>query len=57
MRVLAAVLAAACVAAPAAVAKFRMTMSLGHSTPRAGQAFTVRVHTAEAIPPPDSVTV
>jgi hypothetical protein len=53
-----AVLAAAvvaCVLAPVALAKFRMTMTLGDSTPRAGQAFTVAVHTGEAIPADDFI--
>jgi hypothetical protein len=53
MRLLALVVVAACVAAPAAFAKFKMTMALGDSTPRAGQAFTVIVHTEEAMPPLD----
>jgi len=42
--------AVACIVTPAALAKFRMTMALGDSTPRAGQPFTVVVHTGEAIP-------
>jgi hypothetical protein len=37
MRLVAVVVVAACVAAPSALAKFRMTMALGDSTPRAGQ--------------------
>jgi hypothetical protein len=53
MRLLAVVVVAACVTAPGAFAKFRMTMTLGDSTPRAGQAFAVTVRTEEAIPPLD----
>jgi hypothetical protein len=45
----------ACVLAPAALAKFRMTMTLGDSTPRAGQKFTVVVHTEQAIPADDFI--
>ena len=45
----------ACIVTPVALAKFRMTMALGDSTPRAGQPFTVVVHTGEAIPPLDYI--
>jgi hypothetical protein len=55
MRILAVLAVAACIAAPAALAKFRMTMSLGDSTPRAGQPFTVVVHTGQAIPTDDFI--
>jgi hypothetical protein len=46
---------AACVFAPAAAAKFRMTMSLGDSTPTAGSPFTVVVNTEDAIPTGDYI--
>lgn len=55
MKTLAVVVAVACIATPVALAKFRMTMALGDSTPRAGQPFTVVVHTGEAIPPLDYI--
>jgi hypothetical protein len=55
MKVLALAVAVACIAAPAAFAKFRMTMTLGDSTPRAGQPFRVVVHTGEAIPALDYI--
>jgi hypothetical protein len=55
MKVLAVVIVVACIAAPAALAKFRMTMALGDSTPRAGQPFAVVVHTEQAIPPLDYI--
>lgn len=45
----------ACIVAPSALAKFRMTMTLGDSTPQAGQRFTVVVHTEEAIPAGDFI--
>jgi hypothetical protein len=55
MKVVAVVVVAACIAAPVAFAKFRMTMAVGDSTPRAGQPFTVVVHTGRAIPPLDYI--
>jgi hypothetical protein len=55
MKVLAVLTVAACIAAPAAFAKFRMTMALGDSTPRAGQPFTVVVRTEQVIPPDDFI--
>jgi hypothetical protein len=55
MKVLAVLVVAACIAAPAAFAKFRLTMALGNSTPRAGQPFTVVVHTERAIPANDYI--
>jgi hypothetical protein len=55
MKAFAVVIVVACIATPAALAKFRMTMTLGDSTPRARQPFTVVVHTEEAIPPLDYI--
>ncbi len=46
-------LAAALVLVPTAGAKFRMTMTLGDSTPRAGHAFTVVVRTERSLPEND----
>lgn len=55
MKTFAVVVVVACIATPVALAKFRMTMTLGDSTPRAGQPFRVVVHTGEAIPPLDYI--
>jgi hypothetical protein len=55
VKTLAVAAAVACIAAPVAFAKFRMTMTLGDSTPRANQPFTVIVRTGEAIPPLDYI--
>ncbi|MFL5961953.1 MAG: hypothetical protein ACJ757_03560 [Gaiellaceae bacterium] len=55
MKALAVAVIAACIATPVALAKFRMTMTLGDSTPRAGHRFTVIVHTEQAIPPNDYI--
>jgi hypothetical protein len=55
MKAFAAVIVVGCIVTPAALAKFRMTMALGDSTPRAGQPFTVVVRTEQAIPPKDYI--
>jgi hypothetical protein len=46
-------LCVAAVAAPAALAKGRITVHLTDSTPRVGQAFSVRVRTDYVVPPND----
>ena len=55
MKVLAVLVVAAGVLAPAAFAKFRMTMALGDSTPAAGRPCTVVVRTEQAIPSDDFI--
>ena len=53
MRVFAVVLCLAAVAAPAAFAKGRISVSLGDSTPAVGQRFTVYVRTDYVVPAND----
>jgi hypothetical protein len=53
MRILALVLCVAAVGAPSALAKGRITVSVGDSTPRAGQAFRVTVRTGFVVPAND----
>jgi hypothetical protein len=53
MRYLAIVLCVAAIAAPAAFAKGRISITLGDSTPRVGQQFTVRVRTGWVVPAND----
>jgi hypothetical protein len=43
----------AAIAAPAALAKGRISVTIGDSTPRVGQAFTVYVRTDYVVPPND----
>ena len=50
MRLLVVALCVAAIAAPAALAKGRISVRLGDSTPRAGQAFTVYVRTGWVVP-------
>jgi hypothetical protein len=53
VRVLAITACLAAIAAPAAVAKGRLSVVLGDSTPQAGQPFTVYVHTGWIVPSND----
>ena len=53
MRVLVIALCVAAIAAPAALAKGRVSVALGDSTPRAGQPFTVYLRTGWAVPSND----
>lgn len=53
MRYLAIVLCVAAIAAPAAYAKGRISITVGDSSPRVGQQFTVRVRTGWIVPPND----
>lgn len=53
MRVIAVALSIAAVAAPSALAKGRITVTVGDATPRVGQAFTVIVRTDFVVPPND----
>jgi len=53
MRLVALGLCVAAIAAPAALAKGRISVTIGDSTPRAGQAFTVYVRTDYVVPPND----
>lgn len=53
MRVVALALCIAAIAAPAALAKGRIAVTLGDSTPAAGQAFTVYVRTDYVVPADD----
>jgi len=53
MRYFAVVLCVAVIAAPAAFAKGRLSITLSDSTPRAGQQFTVRVRTGWVVPAND----
>jgi hypothetical protein len=46
-------LCVAAIAAPTALAKGRISVTLGDSTPRVGQAFTVYVRTDYVVPPND----
>jgi hypothetical protein len=55
LRLLALACLVASVAAPAAVAKYRLTMSIGDSTPRVGSRVTVLVHTERALPADDFI--
>ncbi len=50
MRSLVIVLSVAAIAAPAALAKGRLSVGLGDSTPRVGQPFTVYVRTGWVVP-------
>jgi hypothetical protein len=45
----------ACVATPGALAKYRLTMALGDSTPHVGSRVTVVVHTERALPADDFI--
>jgi hypothetical protein len=53
MRYLAIVLCVAAIAAPVAFAKGRISITLGDSTPRVGQQFTVHVRTGWVVPAND----
>ena len=53
MRFLAVALCVAAIAAPAALAKGRLTVRLGDSTPGAGRPFVVYVHTDWVVPSGD----
>ena len=53
MRLVALGLCVAAIAAPAAFAKGRISVTLGDSTPRVGQSFTVYVRTDYVVPPND----
>jgi hypothetical protein len=53
MRYFAVVLCVALIAAPAAFAKGRLSITLSDSTPRAAQQFTVRVRTGWVVPAND----
>jgi hypothetical protein len=53
MKVVVLVLCVATIAAPAALAKGSISVKLGDSTPRAGQAFTVYVRTGYVVPAGD----
>jgi hypothetical protein len=53
VRLVALGLCVAAIAAPAALAKGRISVTLGDSTPRVGQAFTVYVRTDYVVPPND----
>ena len=53
MRLVALGLCVAAIAAPAAFAKGRISVTLGDSTPRVGQPFTVYVRTDYVVPPND----
>jgi hypothetical protein len=53
MRYIAIILCLAAIAAPAAFAKGRISITLSDSTPRVGQQFTVRVRTGWVVPAND----
>jgi hypothetical protein len=53
MRTLALALCVAAIAAPAAVAKGKVTISIGDPTPRVGRPFAVDVRTSWRVPPND----
>jgi hypothetical protein len=53
MRLIVVCVCLAAIAAPAALAKGQLTVSLGDSTPRVGQPFTVYVHTGWVVPSND----
>jgi hypothetical protein len=53
MRIFAVILCVAAVAAPAALAKGRISVALGDSTPQVGQRFTVYVRTGYVVPAND----
>jgi hypothetical protein len=53
VRLVALGLCVAAIAAPAAFAKGRISVTLGDSTPRVGQSFTVYVRTDYVVPPND----
>jgi hypothetical protein len=53
VRLVALGLCVAAIAAPAAYAKGRISVTLGDSTPRVGQAFTIYVRTDYVVPPND----
>jgi hypothetical protein len=55
VRLLVATALVACVAAPAAFAKYRLTMALGDSTPHVGSRVTVVVGTERALPADDFI--
>ena len=53
MRFLVIALCVSAIAAPVALAKGRISVALGNSTPRVGQPFTVYVRTGWVVPPND----
>jgi hypothetical protein len=50
MRLLVVVVCVAAIAAPVALAKGRLSVALGNSTPRVGKPFTVYVRTGWVVP-------